>query len=64
MCKSSGRVYEVAVHAVHKVFLDPETGVLLVDATNAFEHKQPKSHFLQYYNYLVYISLSRIVINK
>ena len=27
-------VYEVAVHAMHHIFLDPETGVLLVDAAN------------------------------
>ena len=45
---------EVAVHAMHQIFLDPETeSGLLVDATNAFEHKQPAGHFLQYHYHLV-----------
>ena len=54
LCKSSGRIYEVAVHAMHQIFLDPETGVLLVDATIAFEQNQRASHFLQYQSHLVY----------
>ena len=55
LCKSSGRIYEIAVHAMHQIFLDTETqGVLLGDATNAFEHNQPASHFLQYQSHLVY----------
>ena len=46
LCKSSGRVYEVAVHAMHQIFLDPETeGVLLVDVTNAFEQKDKQETF-------------------
>ena len=44
--------YEVAVHAMHQIFLDPETeDVILVDVTNAFEHKQPASHLLQYHSH-------------
>ena len=40
---------------MHQIFLDPETeGVYLVDAANAFEHKQPDSNFLQYHYHLVY----------
>ena len=63
LCKSNGRIYEVAVHAMHQIFLDPESeGVLLVDATIAFEHNQPASHFLQYQSHLVYY-LVRILIN-
>ena len=54
LCKSSGRIDEIAVHAMHQIFLDPETGGILVDATNAFEHKQPASHFLQCQSHLVY----------
>ena len=39
---------------MHQMFLDPETEGVLVDGTNAFEHKQTASHFLQYHYHLVY----------
>ena len=57
VCASQVGEYEVAVHAMHQIFLDSETeGVLLVNVTNAFVQKKTSKQ-------LPTISLSRILMN-